>query len=368
MKVLLLIDSLVSGGMERRLVELVKGFQDYPDMQLHVVVFREPIHYKEIYDMNVTVTLIKRVPKQNPMVFYKLYKLCKQWQPDLIHSWGTLSAVLAVPSSKLLGIKLINGFIVDASHNMTYWDERLVRARISFPFSKVIVGNSLAGLNAYKVSEEKRVCIYNGFNTDRIEVLEDKAVIRKKFGIQTEKIIGMVATFSDRKDYDTFIKAGLILLKQNTDMTMVAVGPGENLEKCKALIPSEYKGNFVFTGEQRDVESIINAFDIGVLTTNVNLHGEGISNAILEYMALGKPVVATSGGGTNEIVDDGKTGFLIPAESPQALAEKLYHLFDNQDEAIQMGLDAKERIAAMFSIKKMINAYYDLYQSIKNTP
>ncbi|SDD92572.1 Glycosyltransferase involved in cell wall bisynthesis [Pricia antarctica] len=365
MKILLLIDSLVSGGMERRMVELVKGFREYPHIQLRVVVFSDKIHYKEIFDLDVTVTILKRVPKQNPMIFYKLYKLCKQWQPDLIHSWGTMSAIIAVPTSVFLGVKLINGFVVNALDNMKFFDENLLRARLTFPFSKVVVGNSMAGLKAYNVSEKKGICIYNGFNNERIAALEDKSLIKKKFNIQTKKIVGMVARFTDSKDYETFIKAGLIVLNQEKNITLVAIGHGENLAKCKEMVPSNFVDNFVFTGEQKDVESIVNTFDIGVLATNTKIHGEGISNAILEYMALGKPVIATTGGGTNEIVDHGKTGFLIPEESPEVLANRLIYLLNNTDEAIQMGIVGKQRIKAMFSIEKMTSAYYDLYQSLK---
>ncbi len=363
---MLLIDSLVSGGMERRLVELVKGFQGHTDVQLHVVVFSDKIHYTEIYEMNVSVTILKRVPKKNPMIFYKLYRVCQAWQPDLLHSWGTMSAVLAVPTSVVLGIPLINGFIVDASKSMNYFGERLVRARLTFPFSKVIVANSLAGLRAYKVSDKKGVCIYNGFNSKRIALLQDEIAIRKKFNIETEKIVGMVASFNNRKDYPTYIRAALRILESRNDITFLAVGHGESLEACKKMVPRELATNFVFAGEQKDVESIINTFDIGVLATNTEVHGEGISNAILEYMALEKPVIATTGGGTNEIVDQGSTGYLIEPNSPEELADRLVQLLNNADEAYRMGEAGKKKIEQMFSIEKMIGAYDELYRKLKN--
>ena len=84
-------------------------------------------------------------------------------------------------------------------------------------------------------------------------------------------------------------------------------------------------------GRQSDVESIINISNICVLTTNVKIHGEGISNSILEYMAMGKPVIASCGGGTNEIVEDAVTGFLISPLSPRELAEKIEILIDNPE-------------------------------------
>jgi glycosyltransferase involved in cell wall biosynthesis len=142
----------------------------------------------------------------------------------------------------------------------------------------------------------------------------------------------------------------------------MAVGNGPNFMKCKGMIPLEYASYFIFTGLQKDVESIVNVFDIGVLSTNSHVHGEGISNAILEYMALEKPVVATSGGGTNEVVSHGKTGILIPPGSPVVLAEQLHYLLNNPTERMEMGLEGRRLLSTSFSLDKMTNAYYNLYQ------
>ncbi len=364
MKILLLIDSLVSGGRERRLIELIKGLMVYDEVQLNLVVFSEKIHYQEVFKLGIPVTVIKRVPKRNPLTFYRLFKLCKRWDPDLIHSWGTMSAIFAIPTCILLRIKLINGNITDATKNMSFFHEELFRARLTFPFSTAIIGNSQAGLEAYKVSSRKGICIYNGFNFERISNLKDKNEIRKKFNINSKKVVGMVGGFFDRKDYETYINAALGVLSQRKDVTFVAVGEGPNLAKYKAMIPSEYDSSFIFTGAQKDVESIINIFDIGVLATNSKVHGEGISNAILEYMALGKPVVATKGGGTNEIIVHNNTGILIEPHSLEVMANKILYLLKNPKESIVMGQEGKKRIGNFFSMDKMTNSYYELYQHL----
>ena len=88
---------------------------------------------------------------------------------------------------------------------------------------------------------------------------------------------------------------------------------GENLKSFESMIPIEFKDKIIFTGKQKHVESIINIFDIGVLCS---CYGEGISNTIMEYMALGKPVIATDCGGNKEIVVHNVTGFLIEPKNP----------------------------------------------------
>lgn len=362
MKILLLVDSLSAGGMERRLIELIKGLQAYPDIQLQLVVFKDNIHYQEVFELGIPIKIMERKPKRNPMVFIRLYRLCRSWTPDLIHSWGTMSAIWAIPSSQILGIPLINGNIADAPKNLGFFDKRLFRARLTFPFSRVVVSNSLAGLDAYGVPKSKEICIYNGFDGNRILELKEPDSIRKEFDIQTKKVIGMIGSFSDRKDFKSYIKAAILVLNNRQNVSFMAVGDGPDLPECKAMVPPDYESYFAFTGIRKDVESIINTFDVGVLTTNAEVHGEGISNAILEYMALQKPTVATFGGGTDEVVKNDETGFLIPPDSPEALAEKLIYLLDRPEKCKKMGIAARNRVETMFNLKKMTTAYYELYR------
>ena len=115
---------------------------------------------------------------------------------------------------------------MDAPKNMSFFNEGLFRARLTFPFSSVIVGNSIAGLKAYQVPKRKGICIYNGFNFNRITNLEIKAIVRSKFNINTAKIVGMVAGFFDRKDYETYLKTALLILKERTDVSFMAIGEG----------------------------------------------------------------------------------------------------------------------------------------------
>ena len=103
---------------------------------------------------------------------------------------------------------------------------------------------------------------------------------------------------------------------------------------------------------------------MGILATNNDINQEGISNSIMEYMALKKPVIATAGGGTNELVLNNITGFLINQKTPQEMQEKIEFLLDNQDIAERMGQKGKERIQQEFNIEKMTNSYLDIYNKL----
>ncbi|MCW5515662.1 glycosyltransferase [Muriicola sp. Z0-33] len=363
MKILLLIDSLGSGGRERRLIELIKGLREQPQIQLKLIIFSDNIHYKEIYRTGIPVIILKRVPKRNPLVFYRLFSICRKWQADIIHSWGTMSSIWAIPSAVFLKTPLINGNIVDAPKDMKFFDKRLFRARLTYPFSRVVVGNSMAGLDAYKVPENKRVCIYNGFDLNRLNLLKEKKSVRTEFSIESEYVIGMVGSFSDRKDYGTLIEAAFQILNIRKDVSFVFVGDGPEFAKSKTMIPNDLQPYFKFVGLQNDVESIINIFNIGVMSTNTHRHGEGISNAILEYMALEKPTIATRGGGTDEVVDHLVTGILVDPHSPVIMAKEILHLLENPEQCLLMGENARKRLENNFGLDKMTNSYSQLYNS-----
>jgi len=364
MKVLFLIDNLIKGGKERRMIELIKGLLQKPDVRIELVIFRDAIEYPEIHNLDITSHILKRKPKLNPLVFPRLYKICKKFNPDVIQAWSSMSNIFTIPSAKFQGIPLLNSSVANAPKGLKIWQKKRFWAEISFLFSDVVVGNSEAGLNAYNVSKSKRQCIYNGYNFNRSKKIETKERVRSKYGIENEVVIGKVAAFANRKDYITYIKAASIVLKAKPNTKFFAVGDGPNFKSIKNAVPNEIKDNIIFTGALRDVESVINIFDIGILSTNNNVHGEGVSNSIMEYMALGKPVVATEGGGTNEIVQDGKTGYLIPAKSPQLMADRILEFIENPEKAKELGNNGKNRILKDFNIDKMVSTYFNLYKQL----
>ena len=360
----MLIDSLVKGGRERRLIELLKSFSVNENIEVGVVIFSKKVEYPEIFDLNVQLHFLERKPKKDPRIFYRLYNLCKNERPDIIHSWGTMPSIYAIPTVKLLGIKFLNATIADAPLKINFLDKRYFRAHLTFPFSDAIVGNSNAGLKAYNAPMRKSHCVYNGFDFNRIAILEKKESVRNQFNVLPGKVVGMVGGFFARKDFDVFVDAAILFLEKREDATFMAIGDGPNLAKCQAKVPSKFKHRILFPGMVHRVESLANIFDVGVLCTNSKVHGEGISNSILEYMVLEKPVVATEGGGTNEIVVDDETGFLIPPFDAQVLVKKINYLFDNQEEAIQFGVNGKQRVYEYFSLPRMEKDYINLYENL----
>lgn len=357
---LYVIDTLGSGGKERRLVELLKALRIRNDFEAQLAVMSEDIHYKEVLSLGVEIHKIIRKTKRDLSVFRLFYILIKSYKPDIVHCWDSMTAVYVTPASKMLNCKLVNGMVIDSPARQNIFNKHWLRARLTFPFSNVIVSNSNAGLTAYKAPVKKSLVIYNGFNFARIENLINKESVREQLNVDTKYIVGMVATFWENKDYPTYYKAACLLLDKRRDVTFLAIGTDTDSPDSISLVGEKYLSNFRHLGKRTGVESYINAMDVCVLSTFT----EGLSNSVLEYMALGKPVVVTRGGGSGEIVTEGITGYLVNNSDPDALAGKIELLLNDPGLCERMGSAGRQRVIEEFSVDKMVQNYIELYTRI----
>ena len=358
LKILFFTENLRAGGKERRIIELLKFLKHQGGFQIELVITRTEIHYSEFFNLGIPLHVIERKGlKKDPRLFFSFYRIAKRFKPDVINTWGNMVSVYAIPTKFLLGIPLVNSQIVDAAPNKFPLGKNVV-----FHFSNRILSNSKAGLVAYKAPVYKSRVIYNGFDFKRIQNLQNPESIRATFKITTPKVVGMVASYLPNKDHDTFVTSALNICSQRSDVSFICLGDGD-FNAYQKRIPENFKSRILFFKKQEGVESIMDVCSIGVLTTNIREHGEGISNALVEFMALGKPVVATEFGGTVELIEDGQTGFLVPAFDPLKLSEKIRWLLDHPEESKKMGAAGRNVISKNFSLEKMMSSYIEEFTS-----
>lgn len=367
MRILFFIDSLAAGGKERQMVELMKGVKSNPNIEFELVVMSSEIHYQQVFDLDIKIHYLIRTTKKDLSVFRKFYKICKNYKPDIVHCWDSMTAVISVPICKLLKIKLVNSMVNDTPVNRNIFNEHWFRAKLTFPFSSMVIGNSKAGLKAYGAFGKKASCIYQGMDLLRFDNLKEPTFVRKEiFGDGSDNIfiVGMVAAFEERKDYKTLIRAATILISFKDNIRFILIGDGADFNEIKSSVPTLLLNKIIFLGKRSDVESIVNIFDVGVLLTNSKVHGEGISNSIIEYMALGKPVIATRGGGTNEVVIDNHNGYLIDADNTDQLIEKIETLMKDKILMNDLGKKGNQMVHEKFDLKIETNHYTTIYQKL----
>jgi glycosyltransferase involved in cell wall biosynthesis len=113
-------------------------------------------------------------------------------------------------------------------------------------------------------------------------------------------------------------------------------------------------------GERSDVPEVLRGLDCFVLPSLA----EGISNTLLEAMSTGLPIVATQVGGNSELIDDHSTGRLVPAASPEAMADAILEYFDAPPIARQYGQAARAAALQRFSLDRMVSSYVALYDEL----
>ncbi|MEH2556337.1 glycosyltransferase involved in cell wall biosynthesis [Bradyrhizobium algeriense] len=364
MRILHFTECIGRGGKERQIVELLEGLVPHRDIESFVAVTYEEDDQYEIDSEHAQYIPLIRKGRRDFRLFKSLYDLTSDLKIDIVHSWGSICSIYAAPVAKLCGAAFVNGFVRDAPPHMTLWNKDYLRGKLTFPFSDIVVANSRAGLAAYDIPERKGVCIYNGFNPERLSNLVDEVELRSSLGIATPHIVGMVANVTPKKDYAIFVEMACRICHLRDDVTFVAVGDGAMMRKVHDSVPPEYSPRIKFLGRRKDVESIVNVFTVGVLVTNSRVHGEGISNAITECMALGKPIVATNDGGTPELVLEGQTGFLVPSHDAGVLTDRVLRLLNDRALANQFGIEGRRRVETAFSRDAMCNAYLRLYRRV----
>ncbi|HMC98531.1 MAG TPA: glycosyltransferase, partial [Ferruginibacter sp.] len=135
---------------------------------------------------------------------------------------------------------------------------------------------------------------------------------------------------------------------------------GSTKTRIMHKVPIELLGTQIhFLGMRDDIESIHQLTDVGLLIT---APCEGLSNSVIEYMAAGKPVIASEGGGTDELVQNGHTGYLVENKNSAEVVEKLETLMEDPHLAAIMGDNAQKWVQENLDVKKMTDSYCELYQ------
>ncbi|MET4716335.1 glycosyltransferase involved in cell wall biosynthesis [Bradyrhizobium japonicum] len=365
-RILHITDTLSSGGKERQLVELLRGFNKIDGFSNELVVLSDDIHYEEVRSLGIKIHIFKRSQKWDFRIIEKLCGLARQYRPNIIYSWESMCSVYASPIALIFRSALINGMIQNAPLFLNWKDYTYRRLLLTAPFSTVILANSLAGLRAYRVDGKKGLCIRNGFDFDRINNLPDVDDVKRSLDIRTKHVVGMVGRFHRERDYSTFFKAAKLLCDERKDITFVALGEGPDLESFRGRLKCDDQANIRILGARKRVEEIIKTFSVGVLLTDTRYHGEGIANVVMEYMALEKPVIATDAGGNREIVKDGENGFLIPFGDEKALALRIREIVDRPDIGSGFGRAGRALVEQKFGIEQMVQKHAELFRRLAN--
>lgn len=168
-----------------------------------------------------------------------------------------------------------------------------------------------------------------------------------------------VARLAPVKDIDTMLRAARIVRDANPHFRLHIVGDGESrphLEQVARELGLE--DTVTFHGASNNPRPYLASASL-FMQSSIS---EGISLTLLEAMAAGLPIVATKVGGNHEVVDEGKTGYLVPAQDPQALADAAIRVLSSPRDAAAMSRAARTRAERLFDLDRMVGEYESLYE------
>jgi len=168
----------------------------------------------------------------------------------------------------------------------------------------------------------------------------------------------MVGRLSPEKDVATLLKAAAIAQSRAPGFRLEIAGDGVCSDDLKAQATAlGLDGAVRFLGNVQDIPRLLAGASMCVLSSIT----EGISLTLLEAMSCGLPVVATRVGGNTEIIQDGQTGLLVPAQDPSLLAEAMLQIWHNPQMGKTMGSRGRDRVQSQFDVRQMVQRYQDLY-------
>ena len=275
-------------------------------------------------------------------------------------------------------------FHTSRAHAMSPWLRRyagraIATRRMDYPlragpWTNLLYNRSVAAVVA--ISEEvRRRLLAAGVRAERVRVIHSaveppaglpgsagRAVARQRFGIDDALAIGVVAALERRKGHDVLFRA-LARLAEPGGLRFRCLVCGDGSERAaleRLARELGIAGCVGFLGEQRQVADVLAALDVFVMPSR----HEGLGVAILEAMAMALPVVASAVGGIPEAVAAGRTGLLVPAEDPDALAAAICALGRDRERARRLGSAGRDRVLAEFSMEAMTSRYERLYDEV----
>jgi glycosyltransferase involved in cell wall biosynthesis len=360
MRIVQVIPELNEGGVERGVVELnrefvKKGIESFVisagGKLENQINFDGGNHIKfDVCSKNI-FTAFRRVNT--------LKKILKEINPDIIHVRSRVPAWLVYFANKSLKIKVVS--TVHGFNSVGFYSSIMQKAD-----AVICVSNSIKEYiqKHYQTSENKITVIPRGID---LELFNPKNIdetfienFKKEFNLKDKFIVSSVGRVTQLKDYETFIKAIMLVKKEIPNIVGLIVGgvrsdKEDYLNSLKSLIKElNLEENIIFTGSQSKIEQIYALSDVVISSSK---KPESFGRAVAEAICMNKPVIATNHGGVKDIIIENVNGFFFEVGDDKELA-------DNILKSKKLSFDGYNYISNNFSLENMVNKTLEVYRNL----
>jgi len=376
-KICILVHTLMKGGggtaslrlflkhLSKKPVDifLVTG----PEIDVDINSYGGALKWKCLPNLRRPVSVLKDLH-----VLMELWRLFRKERFDLLHTNYAKPGVLGRIAGRLAEIPIIVHHIYGCTFNETYTPFfRLTNALIERFLSKwtdhyIFVGNDI--FNRYKrtnvIRDGRYSIVYPAMDlTSFIRASIDQAGIREKkraeLGLgESEFAIGMVARFVPGKGHSEALKVMHALKIIHPDAKLFLVGRGPLQEKVAQQIKKKgLQESVKILGYRNDLEALMVSWDAGLFTS----FGEGMPQVLIQMVLVGLPVVTFAVDGSRELIEDGKTGFIVPVGDTETMIERLRYLIDNKELFRPISCKQGVAVSPKWNPEYMNNKLYEIY-------
>jgi len=314
-------------------------------------------------------------PGRDLAALVELTRVFRRLQPDIVHTHNPKPGVYGRLAARFAGVPVV----VNTVHGLYAqpsdpWSRRTVvygLERVAAKCSQAeLVQNveDLPVLRGLGIPSEKLHLLGNGIDLERFDRARvdpgARAALRQSWNLDDDDIVcGAVGRLVWEKGYRELIEAARLVRDREPRLHIVVVGPRDDAKAAALtaadIAAAEAVGNIHFAGEHTDVELCYAAFDLYALAS----YREGFPRSAMEAAAMGLPVVATDIRGCRQVVDEGRTGRLVPARDARALADAIYEVATDADLRREMAIAGREKALKDFDQQRCIDVTLGVYET-----
>jgi glycosyltransferase involved in cell wall biosynthesis len=357
------LSSFGVGGQERVALDLAIG-QRTRGHQVAVISLAPPpdgAMADEFREHGIAVDRVEKRGGFDLTLVPRLARALRRYRADVVHTHNPLPLIYGAPAARLVGAAAIH---TKHGVNPGSWMHRFARraaAQLAHAFVAVSQTTFEQARGQGDAPSTRMHTIANGIRLDRYHPdPEARAAARVELGLGDAWVIGTVGRLDSYKNQALLVRALAPLLSSEVRLVIIGDGPARGDVEAEIARLREPQW-VVMTGRRMDVPRLIPAFDVFALSSET----EGLPLVVPEAMAAGLPIVTTAVGGLPGVVDEGRTGMLVPVEEA-ALRSALAKLASDRQLARTMGVRAREAALDRYSADRMVESYLDLYRAARS--
>jgi glycosyltransferase involved in cell wall biosynthesis len=362
LNVLQLIPTLDRSGAEKQMAILARGLpRDRFRVEVAALTRLGPLE-AELRAAGVPVTAIGKKLKVDPLALARLVRLLRSRRFDVLQTWIFAADTYGRVAARLARVPVV----VTAEMAVDLWKgpRDLAVDRYLARWTDRVVGNSRAVVDFYRrngIPEDRLEMIPSGIGDEEPPAV-DRAALRAEFGWPGDAPLLLFAgRLAEQKGVGDLVAAIDLVRYVVPELRALIVGDGPLRSQLEETARDfRLDGMVKFAGHRDDVPRLLAGADLLVLPSLY----EGLPNVVLEAMRFSRPVVATAAPGTTEVVDDGRTGLLVPVRDPPALAQAIRTVVRDPALARRLGDAGRARVEAEFRAATMIERFAALYERL----